>query len=90
MAVCEIPVTLPPLTNPDRHITAGGRSGLDCPHQVADDLLVDQAEVVQFDQLTEIPLGQVLLNAKDLGTFPREGLKAAFELTAILPALEKH
>ena len=90
MPVFAIPVPLPPLANPDRHVTAGGRAGRHRPHQIADDLLVDQAEVIQLDQLAEIPLGQILLNAEDLGAFSREGLESAFELTAVFPALEKH
>ena len=76
MPVFAIPVALPPLANPDRHVTAGGRAGCHRPHQVADDLLVDQPEIIQLDQLAEIPLGQILLNAEHLGAFAREGLES--------------
>ena len=85
-----IPVALPPLADPDCHITARGRTGRHRSHQVADDLLVDQAKIIEFDQLTEIPLSQILLYSEHLGTFRREGLETIFELTTVLPTLEKY
>ena len=80
---------LPPLAHPERHVAAGNRAPGNGPHQVADDLLVDQPEIIQFDQLAEIALGQILLDAKNLGALSREGLETGFELAAVFPPLEE-
>jgi hypothetical protein len=67
-------VALPPLANPDaprhRRTPCGLVTAL---HEVADDLLVNQLEVIQLDQLAEIPLGQLLLNAEHIGALLRRG-----------------
>ncbi len=56
VAVFGVPAALPSAAHPERDIACGNGAGRCLPHQVADDLLIDQLEVVKVDQIAEIPL----------------------------------
>ena len=68
MTKLVVPVTLAPLSDPERDIPAGDRARRDGLDQVADDFLVDQTKAVDLNQCPEIALLQILFDPKHLGT----------------------
>ncbi len=84
--VLRIPVPLTALPHP-----AGNISWCHCArnhflHQIADNLLIDQAEIIDFQKIPKIPLCQLLLDVQYPGTFIRKIFKSLLMSAAILPA----
>ncbi len=89
MLIISIPVPLPTLTNPERHIPGRYCSGHYTINQLTDDLLVNQPEVVQINQRAEVTFIQILLNTKIKRTLIRQRLKGCFILATVFPPPQK-
>ena len=55
-----------------------------------DDFFVDEAKVIETDQIAEVPLVQIMLDIQRLRAIVGELLKSVLELAAVLPTLEEY
>ena len=77
------------LPHPEGHIASRDRTIDDAAHYGGDDFLINQAEIIQFDQIAEVTLGNRGLDAQYLCALSRESLEATFKLAAIFPTPEE-